>query len=263
MEPGHPGGLSRLRPKRRNPLGSSLLVGFCGRLGLRRLRSSPGGRAGGPDPMAYPHAESYLTRSRRFVRSKRNSPSLSLQVGNSGPFGRTASGWNERYPSKRCACCRPGTRFWRPRTGRCSSLSHDFDRNYGPTRCGRVRSWRTEISWVPGVGRWAESRCERGDRWNPKSKKQSRRRSPGCRSNQRRRKSVGRRAMGPCELRDYRPCPRERCQRTLCLALVVLRMALHPPLLLFVRSEGKSDRPEEHPGGRGAHVFELVLKILQ
>src|SRR2546427_8540023 len=40
-------------------------------------------------------------------------------------------------------------------------------------------------------------------------------------------------------------------------------MALHPPLLLLVRSERKSDRPEEHPGGRGAHVLELVLEILQ
>src|SRR5439155_8856453 len=216
-----------------------------------------------PDPMAHPHAESYPTRSRRFVRSKRSSPRLKSQVGNSGPFGRTASGWNERDPSKRCAFCRPGTRFWRLRTGRCSSRNRDFDPNYGPTRCGRVRSWWTEISWVPGVGRWAESRCEGGDRWNPKSEKQSRRRFPGCRSNQRRRRSVGRRAMGPFELCDDRSCLRERCHRTLCLALVVLRMALHPPLLLFVRGEGISDRPEEHPGGRGAHMLELVLEILE
>src|SRR5438552_16473588 len=40
-------------------------------------------------------------------------------------------------------------------------------------------------------------------------------------------------------------------------------MALHPPLLLVARSEGKSDRPEEHPGGRGTHVLELVLEILE
>src|SRR3989441_3848029 len=54
-----------------------------------------------------------------------------------------------------------------------------------------------------------------------------------------------------------------RCDCTSCLSLVVLRMALHPPLLLLVGSERKSDRPEEHPGGRGAHVLELVLEILQ
>src|SRR5205809_7986782 len=40
-------------------------------------------------------------------------------------------------------------------------------------------------------------------------------------------------------------------------------MPLHPPLLLLVRSERKSDRPEEYPRGRRAHVLELVLEILQ
>src|SRR2546428_12150250 len=48
-----------------------------------------------------------------------------------------------------------------------------------------------------------------------------------------------------------------------CLSLVVLRMALHPPLLLRGRSEGIADRPEEHPGGGGAHVFEFVVEILR
>src|SRR6266540_2886653 len=47
------------------------------------------------------------------------------------------------------------------------------------------------------------------------------------------------------------------------LSLVVLRMDLHPPLLLLGRCEGISDRPEEHPGGCRAHVLELVLEILQ
>ena len=69
--------------------------------------------------------------------------------------------------------------------------------------------------------------------------------------------------MGPFELRDDRSRPRERSRRLLCLLLVVLRMALHPPLLVFVRGERKSDRPEEHPGGRGAHVLEFVLEILE
>src|SRR5205823_4587938 len=46
------------------------------------------------------------------------------------------------------------------------------------------------------------------------------------------------------------------------VSLVVLWMALHPTLLLFGGSEGISDRPEEHPRGCGAHVFELVLEIL-
>src|SRR3989442_5819218 len=69
--------------------------------------------------------------------------------------------------------------------------------------------------------------------------------------------------MCPFELRDDCSFPRERCDRTLCLSLVVLRMALHPPLLLLVRSERKSDRPEEHPGGRRAHMLELVLDILE
>src|SRR5213079_2962520 len=42
-----------------------------------------------------------------------------------------------------------------------------------------------------GVVRWAESQCERGDHWKPRSKKPSRRRSPACPSNRRGRKSVG------------------------------------------------------------------------
>src|SRR5207244_727607 len=48
MEPRHPGALSSLRLRRRNPPVSSLHVGSCGRLGLRRPRSSRGGRAGWP-----------------------------------------------------------------------------------------------------------------------------------------------------------------------------------------------------------------------
>src|SRR6266498_3463750 len=47
------------------------------------------------------------------------------------------------------------------------------------------------------------------------------------------------------------------------LSLVVLRMALHPPLLVLGGSEGVSDRPEEHPGGCGAHMLEFVLEILK
>src|SRR5437773_11011858 len=69
--------------------------------------------------------------------------------------------------------------------------------------------------------------------------------------------------MCPFELRRDRSFTRERCHRTLCLSLVVLRMTLHPPLLLPGRREWISDRPEEHPGGCGAHVLELVLEILQ
>src|SRR6266581_759978 len=133
-------------------------------------------------------------------------------------------------------------------------LARRFLRSVGP-------STPQEFAWWSGG--WAESLCERGDRWNPTSEKRSRRRSLGCPSNRRRRRSVGRRAMCPLELRANRSFTREPCHRTVCLSLVVLRMALHPPLLLIVRSEGISDRPEEHPGGRGAHVLELVLKILQ
>src|SRR5439155_2367636 len=66
---------------------------------------------------------------------------------------------------------------------------------------------------VPGVGSWAESRCGRGDRWNPKSRKRSRTRSPACPSNRRRRRSVGRRAMCPVEQRRDRSFTRERCDR--------------------------------------------------
>src|SRR2546425_2506787 len=263
MEPRHPGGSSSLRQRRRNPLASSLRVGSCGRLGFRRPRNSLGGRAGGPDPLAHPQAESFPMRSTRFVLSKRNLSRLKSKVGNGGPFGRTAPGWKERHPSTRCACCRPETRFWRPRTGDCSSRSHGFDPNYGPSPSGRVRSWWTGSSWVHGVGSSAESRCERGDRWNPKSRKRSRTRSPACPSNRRRRRSVGRRAMCPVEQRRDRSFTRERYDRNSCLSLVVLRMALHPLLLLRGRSEGISDRPEEHLGGGGAHVLELVLEILQ
>src|SRR5439155_479904 len=46
MEPRHPGALSSLRLRRRNPPVSSLHVGSCGRLGLRRPRSSRGVWAG-------------------------------------------------------------------------------------------------------------------------------------------------------------------------------------------------------------------------
>src|SRR5207245_7517022 len=71
MEPRHPGGSSSLRQRRRNPLASSLRVGSCGRLGPRRPRNSLGGRAGGPDPLANPHAESFSDARRTFLSLKK------------------------------------------------------------------------------------------------------------------------------------------------------------------------------------------------
>src|SRR5881409_652500 len=155
MEPPHLGGLSSLRRRVQNPHASSWRVGSCGRWGRRRPRSSLGGRAGGPGPLAHPHAESFPMLSRRFVRSKRNLPRLNSKVSKGGPFGRTAPGWKERCPLKRCACCRPETRFWRPQTGHCSSRSHGFDPNYGPSPCGPVLLVNGELvgTWRRQVGR--------------------------------------------------------------------------------------------------------------
>jgi len=125
----------------RNPLASSWRVGSCGRSGLRRPRNSRGGQAGGRDLLAHLRAESFPTRSRRFVLSKRNLRRLNSKVRNAGCFGRTVPGWNTRCPLKRCACCRPETRIWRRQTGHCSSHSRDFDPNCGPSPCGQGRLW--------------------------------------------------------------------------------------------------------------------------
>ena len=47
------------------------------------------------------------------------------------------------------------------------------------------------------------------------------------------------------------------------MSLVVLWMALHPPLLLRGGTEGISDRPEEGPGSGWSHVLEFVLEIFE
>jgi len=202
MEPRPHGGSSSLHQRHRNPPVSSSRVASCGRSARRRPGNSLGGRVGGPDPLANPPAESFPTPRARFFRSRRNLLRLNLKVAKGGSSGRTAPDWSARSLSKRCACCRLETRFWRPQTGRSSSRRFDFGPSCGPSPCGRVRSWSTVSSWEPGVGNWAESRCGPGDRWEPTSKKRSRRRSPAFPLNRRGRRSVGRRAMRPFELRD-------------------------------------------------------------
>src|SRR5437899_2256357 len=66
MEPRHPGALSSLRLRRRNPPVSSLHLGSCWRLALPRPRRSGGGRAGGPSHGA--RVATVGTRSQRSIR---------------------------------------------------------------------------------------------------------------------------------------------------------------------------------------------------
>src|SRR3989442_1553469 len=92
-------------------------------------------------------------------------------------------------------------------------LARRFLRSVGPS-IPKEFAWWTVSSWVPGVGRWAGSRCERGDDWNPKSNTRSRRRSPACPSDRQGRRSGGRRAACPFERRGDHSFTREQRDRT-------------------------------------------------
>src|SRR3989442_1553470 len=164
MEPRHPGGLSSLRQRRRNPLALSLRVGSCGRSVPRSPRNSLGGRS----------ARGYLASA--------GGPGHGASVATIGTRSQTR--------------------------GRGGGLRHAH-------RIGKEGGPVVDERRAPLSGAVTTRSLENN--------------------------AIARRV----------------------LSLVVRRMALHPPLLLLGRSEGISDRPEEHSSGCGANVLELVLEILQ